>query len=75
MQYYIFEEFPNVIRIHPTCASQYLGKEKEAFGELRELIDKNKDKVVAVGECGLEYVGRLQGIFTLKIYLSNLDTK
>ncbi|KAJ1721977.1 hypothetical protein LPJ53_003550 [Coemansia erecta] len=43
---------------HPTRTSEiekYPGGGDAYFAKLRELIDANRDKVVAIGECGLDY--------------------
>ncbi|KAJ2701490.1 hypothetical protein FB645_004636 [Coemansia sp. IMI 203386] len=43
---------------HPTRTSEietYAGGGDAYFARLRELIDRNRERVVAVGECGLDY--------------------
>jgi TatD DNase family protein len=40
---------------HPTRCKEFLPNPDKYFNDLLELIEKNNDKVVAIGECGLDY--------------------
>ncbi|KAJ3247918.1 hypothetical protein HDU78_002671 [Chytriomyces hyalinus] len=52
------DEFPMLkctVGIHPHDASRAMKNSKENFEALEKLITENRDIVVAVGECGLDY--------------------
>ena len=40
---------------HPTRCKDFLPDAEAYLQSLRDLISKNADKVVAIGECGLDY--------------------
>ncbi|KAJ1675309.1 hypothetical protein EV182_001520 [Spiromyces aspiralis] len=40
---------------HPTRSEEFASRPDEYYQQLLDLIETNRDKVVAVGECGLDY--------------------
>ncbi|KAL4705642.1 hypothetical protein ACJJTC_002028 [Scirpophaga incertulas] len=40
---------------HPTRCNEFVDNPEDYLNNLRKLINENRDKVVAIGECGLDY--------------------
>lgn len=40
---------------HPTRCNEFVENPETYLNGLRDLITKHRDKVVAIGECGLDY--------------------
>ncbi|EFA82111.1 deoxyribonuclease [Heterostelium album PN500] len=58
----IIEQYDNksnrlftTIGVHPTRCSEFIDREQEYIDTLLELYTQNKDKIVAIGEFGLDY--------------------
>jgi len=43
------------IGIHPTSTHEYIGKNEEAIKQLSTIYQENKENIIAIWECGLDY--------------------
>ena len=43
------------VGVHPTRSNEFVSNPNDYFAGLLKLVQENSEKVVAIGECGLDY--------------------